>query len=529
MKTSKKIGKLSLLSLLGALFALASCGPTNASSSSSPEEESSSASSETKSESSSITSSSSEESSSESSLYQGDPKTFRFYCINDFHGSIVNRGDEVGLQKLFSFLKSEVDKDPEHTFVFSAGDMFQGSWESNSNYGKFITEAMNAVPFTAGALGNHDFDYGLEALKDLRDLAAFPMLGSNIYYYGTETKWEEAGSSLLVEKDGVKIGIIGTIGQGQTTSIQSNIVKDFDFIDPVPIIKEESKKLREKGAQIIVNITHNKSTSLNSFTFTGGAKPYFDGCFLGHSHQAERVIRQGVPYIQGGCNGRQYSYFELKIDELGVTYDNANYFDAPSFMEIDPVFVELENKYLDEAFYTKTNEMLANLTGTRLDSHGVARLGVKAMYEEYKSLHPDLVCTMENSQRATLYTGPFTYGELYQATPFMNHFVVAKVLGGEIKRQASYNSTYTGDYETYATLNDDTYYTCGIIDYVYYHRDTNKDFDYFPSATNPENIIHEYVDYPVDITARYLKNTLHGEINGLDFEQDSPGFCLYGR
>ncbi len=526
MKTSKKKRPHQHICLLGLSLLLASCslggGISSKDSSSEIQEETTSSTTEPTPEDSS---SPEEVPSIETSI--GEPKTFRFYCVNDFHGSIVPTGYEVGLSSLFSFLKSKVDEDPEHTIVLSAGDMFQGSWESNSNLGHLIVDAMGAVPFTAMTLGNHDFDYGIDALQSLIDSAKFPALAGNINYYRTETRWNRALPSTMIEKDGVKIGIIGNIGQGQTTSIQSRIVQDLDFVDPLPVIEEQAMALKKQGAQIVVNVLHDQAKALNPIAMNISLKDFIDGSFGGHNHQMEYQTYDGVPVVNGGYNGRAYSYFELTISKDGVVPSNASSIAAPENFPEDPAIRAIIDKYLDAEFDAKTNEVLGTLTGATLDRSGVARLGCKAIYEEYKDKYPDLAVTMENSQRASLYQGEITYGELYKATPFMNSIVFAKATGREIKVEAAHNSTYTGDMETYATLNDNETYTIGVIDYLYFHQDRNKNCNYFPSAANEENILGIEDDFPVDITARYIKNRLGGKLVASTASGTANGFDLY--
>ena len=528
MQTTKKKSPFQHICLLSLAVLLASCslgvGRPSSDSSSTNEEETASSSEISLTE---DFSSSESIPSEEPSSYEGEAKTFRFYCVNDFHGSIVPTGYEVGLSSLFSFLKSKVDEDPDHTIVLSAGDMFQGSWESNSNRGHLIVDAMGAVPFSAMTLGNHDFDYGIDALQSLIDSAKFPTLAGNINYYGTETRWEHSLPSAMIEKDGVKIGIIGNIGQGQTTSIQARIVQDLDFVDPLPVIEKEAIALKNQGAQIVVNVLHDQATVMNTTAMNISLKDFIDGSFGGHNHQKEYQTYDGVPVVNGGYNGRGYSYFELTISEDGVVPSNAAAIAAPEDFPEDPAIRTIIDRYLDDDFNAKTNEILGTLTGGTIDKTAVARLGCKAIYEEYKSKYPDLVVTMENSQRAPLYSGEITYGKLYKATPFMNSIVFAKATGREIKAEASHNSTYTGDKETYATLNDGEMYTIGVIDYLYFHQDRHKNCNYFPSAANEENILGIENDFPVDITARYIKNRLGGTLISSSVSGTANGFDLY--
>ena len=131
-------------------------------------------------------STSSEESSSATTTQQpivSEDGVYDFYCVNDFHGSILERDDsyyESGIKKYFSKLKQLKEADPEHTFIFSAGDMFQGSLESNYYYGQVVVDAMNEAGFDAMAIGNHEFDYGQDRLFANIERADFPFLGGNI-------------------------------------------------------------------------------------------------------------------------------------------------------------------------------------------------------------------------------------------------------------------------------------------------------------------------------------------------------------
>lgn len=528
MKTSKTLSFFRKISLTASLLALSACtiAPSRPNSSASENDSSSSGVTDT-SEASSLPSEETSEESSEVSVDTREPATFKFYCVNDFHGSIVSQGYEAGIGNLFSFLHDEKAKDPEHTFVFSAGDMFQGSWESNSNHGLCITECMNAVPFDAMALGNHDFDYGLEAQQKFIDMADFPVLAGNILDYKTGVSWGRTEGSFMVERDGYKIGIIGNIGAGQTTSIQSRIVNDLRFSSPQDAIKTEATKLKKNGADIVVSILHDAVSALRAGFGSANLKDYIDGSFHGHNHYTESDEINGVPLVNGGYNGRAYSYFELTIDNGVVTASNAKYHYAPTSYGSNSEINAILDKYLDDEFQKKTNEVLGNLSGGNLDNYGVARLGVKAIYERYKGKYPELVATIENSQRATLYTGQVTYGDLYKATPFMNEIVFAYVTGKEIKSQSSFGACYTGDTGTYGTLNDNDYYLAGIIDYLYFHQDENKIYNYFRSASDSNNVVGIENAYPVDITADYIKENLKGVITSTDFSGVNNGFNIY--
>lgn len=112
----------------GALLLVACSAPSQSSSNTSSSEQTTTSSIVT-------TSTSTSTSSSESIKLDGNEKKFKFYCANDFHGAILegesNKGHEAGIKKYFGELKRLKEEDPEHSILLSAGDMWQGSLESN--------------------------------------------------------------------------------------------------------------------------------------------------------------------------------------------------------------------------------------------------------------------------------------------------------------------------------------------------------------------------------------------------------------
>ena len=462
-------------------------------------------------------------------------KVLDFYAVNDFHGSVLERTNgsyyEGGLAKVGGFLKTKKNEKPNSTFIISSGDMWQGSLESNNNYGNLVTEAMNTVGFDSMTLGNHEFDYGIERIRANKEIANFPFLAGNIMKWengkATTTPWDLTNNSTIIERGKHRVGIIGMIGQDQTTSITSSNVKDIAFVDPLPLAKAESERLRktEKCDTVILSVHNGVST----VTVESDLKKYFDGVFCAHSHREERKLsRDGVPLLQGACNGEMVSHFQLKYEEDGkitcTSYENIK---ASANWSENADILSVENKYIGtDAFVAKSTEVLTNLNGY-LDKDGVARLGTRAIYEKYVQQYPDLCCAMENGQRATLNSGKVTYSDLYKATPFTNKIAIAKVSGYDIKYEAKHNATYTGNVARYASLEDDSYYTVAVIDYLLYHQNNKKEYDYFQSLRGHEDhVLAEFETYPVDLSADYLK-TLGGSVSYLDFASNAPGYNLY--
>ena len=133
-----------------------------------------------------------------------------FYAINDLHGKFMDTSTQPGLDEFTTYIKTLYADGEREEILLSSGDMWQGTVESSSNKGQLMTEWMNDVGFASMTLGNHEFDWGPAVLTPNSELADFPFLAINVTYQGQAVDYCEA--STIVEKGGVKIGIIGAIG-----------------------------------------------------------------------------------------------------------------------------------------------------------------------------------------------------------------------------------------------------------------------------------------------------------------------------
>ena len=455
--------------------------------------------------------------------------TYHFYCVNDFHGSIVEQYNgsyyESGIAKYFGKLKEYKEEDPDHTIILSAGDMFQGSLESNDNYGHLVVDCMNEVGFDAMTLGNHEFDYGQNRLIDNIERLHCPVLGGNIVTYDngpTTTPWrDDVLPSTMIKRGGNNIGIVGMIGFNQTTSISSQIVNDLYFDLPKSYALSEAKRLREEeGCAIVVLVIHDEMKSAQDF---GADKKYFDGVFCGHTHSKNSKLIQGVPFVQSYCNGQAISNFELTIKDEVVSCSSYGLVRAEESWEEDETIAAIRDSYLlNEDFVAKAGAIAGQVEGTLQSKSGVPNLVAASIYQKYKPLYPELQGAFQNSLRAPL-TGEISYRDIYKAAPFTNTIVIAKVRGSEIVNQAGYNSYYR---DTNATYEADTYYTIACIDYVLYHQNNNKSYNYFYSLNEDfENkIIAEYETYPFDLTFDYIHDDLEGYVDATLYNGNPNGY-----
>ncbi|WP_312827630.1 metallophosphatase, partial [Escherichia coli] len=97
------------------------------------------------------------------------------------------------------------------TWFFDAGDYFTGPYISSLTKGKAIIDIMNTMPFDAVTIGNHEFDHGWDNTLLQLSQAKFPIVQGNVFYQNSSKSfWDKPYT--IIEKDGVKIGVIGLHG-----------------------------------------------------------------------------------------------------------------------------------------------------------------------------------------------------------------------------------------------------------------------------------------------------------------------------
>jgi 5'-nucleotidase len=251
--------------------------------------------------------------------------------------------EQGGLPTFAGYLKVLREKYPKQTLLVDAGDLFQGTLPSNFSKGAAVIAAYNAMGYQAAALGNHEFDYGPEGKeKDLQGAirkrlteAHFPFLACNVFEAktGKRPTWKNLAPSTLETINGVKVGLIGAITpETPLVTIPTNVAT-LDFRDPAPLVTEEAKALRKKGAQVIVLITHiggackdlhdpNDLSSCDAHSelfslLDAVPEGLLDVVIAGHTHQYIAQKLKGIAVSESGYYGHSFGWVEACVDSAG--------------------------------------------------------------------------------------------------------------------------------------------------------------------------------------------------------------------
>ncbi|MFW6001352.1 MAG: metallophosphoesterase, partial [Halanaerobium sp.] len=104
----------------------------------------------------------------------------RIYHINDVH-SRVEEGSYSGMgYAKISTLIDQGRKEKDNVLFLDAGDSFHGQIIANINEGESIAYLLNLMDLDALTLGNHDFNFGQDRLRELSNIVDFPLLAANL-------------------------------------------------------------------------------------------------------------------------------------------------------------------------------------------------------------------------------------------------------------------------------------------------------------------------------------------------------------
>ena len=163
-------------------------------------------------------------------------------------------GNKGGVVRRMNYIE-QVRKENKNVLLFDAGDFLQGTPYFNLFKGKVETEAMNMMRYDAVTLGNHEFDYGLEALEKVVRRAKFPIISSNYDFSGTPLN-NLIKPYLIFKKDGVKIGVIAINIQPKGL-IASGNYDGMKFLQPERVANELALKLKTTDrCDMVICLSH---------------------------------------------------------------------------------------------------------------------------------------------------------------------------------------------------------------------------------------------------------------------------------
>ena len=220
---------------------------------------------------------------------------------SDVHGRIVpwsygaDVEDKSGSYAQIATYVKDVRKNNKNVVLVEVGDAIQDNqidvFAKDKKYYKDhpIPKVLNEMKYDVFVLGNHEFNFGMKALDEiLKDIKA-KKLTANFYHKKNDKRYIDA--TTIIEKDGVKLGIIG-LSTPMSAKFEEDTgnLKDMKFTSPTEEARTQVEKLKAKGVDAIIAVTHMGIDNENNIPDTGmrdviNAVDGIDVVIAGHMHK----------------------------------------------------------------------------------------------------------------------------------------------------------------------------------------------------------------------------------------------------
>ena len=220
---------------------------------------------------------------------------------SDIHGRVVpwsygaDVEDKSGSYAQIATYVKDVRKNNKNVVLVEVGDAIQDNqvdvFAKDKKYYKDhpIPKVLNEMKYDVFVLGNHEFNFGMKALDEiLKDIKA-KKLTANFYYKKNDKRYIDA--TTIIEKDGVKLGIIG-LSTPMSAKFEEDTgnLKDMKFTSPTEEARTQVEKLKAKGVDAIIVIAHMGIENENKIPDTGmrdviNAVDGIDVVIAGHMHK----------------------------------------------------------------------------------------------------------------------------------------------------------------------------------------------------------------------------------------------------
>lgn len=161
-----------------------------------------------------------------------------------------------GIAEMTTLINELRSKNPR-TFLFDSGDIFTGAL-AKETHGALAFDLMAAMGYDAMGIGNHEFEYGVEIFGWQKNRAPFPVLSANMFYKGTDHPFAQAHT--IIERDGVRVGVIGIMGRDAVSAIIPAFIAPLDVTDEAVAVQRSVDAIRDE-VDLVVLLTHQGKTA----------------------------------------------------------------------------------------------------------------------------------------------------------------------------------------------------------------------------------------------------------------------------
>jgi len=349
---------------------------------------------------------------------------------NDEHGWMEGMEPGQGAANLYRLWQDQEGFTEDGPFlVLSGGDNWTGPAISTWVDGRSMVEVMNAMNYDASAIGNHEFDFGLDSLKQRIAEASFPYLSAN-------TRWKENNEVpvelgilpyTLEEVNGIKVGIVGLTTTSTPRTANPELVRELQFDNYEQSLRATISEVQAAAPDLLFVIAHVCMAELEPLAFSV-ADLGID--LIGGGHCNELVARKvgETVLLGGGYHFTSYAKARFRFDE-----QNDRLLDMEFEVNVnesggeDPDIASLVTRW-QEQFQGLLGEVIA-WSESEIDFR--TREFRQAVIDSWLLSDPsaDFAITNAGGLRTPLPAGEITLNDLVNVMPFENNIYAVNITG----------------------------------------------------------------------------------------------------
>ena len=369
-----------------------------------------------------------------------------------------------GLARAATIIDSLRKMSPVSPVVVDAGDFLQGNplayvtARVDTTMPNPIIAAMNAVQYDAVAIGNHEFNYGLPALRRAMRQADFPMLAANAKRPDGSQRF---ASWAVSTRRGVKIAIVGATTPGSMVWDRDNLAGQVMIRDIVPDVRTSVRDARNAGAAVVIVVVHSGLDEPSSYDTVGtpvasenaAARlahevPGIDLIVYGHTHRqmADTVI--GTTLLMQPKNWAT----SVAVAHLGLAYRDGHWHVISRRSSLvqtahhreDPQVVAVSQEGHRAAIRYATTPIGSTPVAWRADSARVVDTPLIdfILEVERRATGAQLASTAAFSLDASLAAGPITVARMAALYPYDNTLRAIRISGAQLREYLEQSARY---------------------------------------------------------------------------------------
>ena len=388
----------------------------------------------------------------------GSNKTITLLFTNDVESAYdpidafwLEDMEKIGGIAEMTTLIRELRKTEPNVFLFDSGDIFTGALAKLTE-GRLAFELMITMGYDAMAIGNHEFEYGHEIFAWQKNRAPFPVLGANFFYKDSTHPYAQAHA--IIERDGVRIGVVGIMGQDAVTAIIPSFIAPLDVTDPVVAVQKSVDEIREE-VDLVVLLTHQGKTApmqtdaesdprlqrdIDADIYLAGAVSGVDVLFAGHADAGtpEPVVhpKTGTLIMQTYGQATHLGYLQLTLNsKTGAIdgYDGKLIAVDPSKWKPDKEVAKKLQNYRSQypELLTEVGKLAVGINRRYIEESDVGNLFADAFVQ---ATGADIGFVHSGSLRKDLPGGVIRIVDILDTYPFVDNVIVKNMNGDQIRR-----------------------------------------------------------------------------------------------